>query len=320
MKHPKALAYLAFGIVSFVWGTTYLAIRVGIETLPTFLFAGVRFSLAGAVLLAICAMRGEAIPRAWRDWWNMAIVGLCMVGVGNVAVIWAEHHVSSGFAALLVATAPFWMAAMERLRPHGDRVSLRKKIGMTIGFGGVVILVYPFLGGDSFNVMFLLGVLALQLGSIVWNLGSIRSKYYPIKSSPLMSAAMQMLTGGVMVATVGFLRGEASEFEFTTRTLIAFSYLVVFGSIIAYTSYVYALAHLPTSTVSLYAYINPVVAVFLGWLILAEPIGWNALVAMVVIFAGVALVQTAPKKRVALVPPVSDSEPVVMPERRAMAR
>jgi drug/metabolite transporter (DMT)-like permease len=298
VKHPRALAYLAFAIVSFVWGTTYLAIRVAIETLPTFLFAGLRFTGAGIVLLALCALRGEKIPRDWRFWREAAIVGFLMVGFGNIAVVWSEHYVSSGFAALLVAAAPFWMAIMERIR-GAAQLSNRKRLGMLIGFAGVVILVWPHVGGDSFNLMFILGVIAIQIGSIAWNYGSIRSKYRPIDAPPLVSAAMQMLTGGALVTAIGLFRGEAPDFYFTTRTLAAFLYLLVFGSIVAYGAYVYALAHLPTSTVSLYAYINPVVAVFLGWLILSEPLGWNALVAMVVIFSGVALVQTGAKSKAA---------------------
>lgn len=296
MKHERTLAYLAFGVVCIVWGTTYLAIRVGIESLPTFLFSGTRFTAAGAILLLICALRGEKIPREIEHWKSAAIVGLLLVGVGNIAVVWAEHYVSSGFAALLVAIAPFWMALMERLRGTTDRLTTRKRIGMLIGFLGVAILLLPALDPRGINVMFLAGVVVLQIGSICWNYGSIRSKYHPIPASPLVTAAMQMLTGGVVVLLIGFALGEASSFHFTTRTLIAYLYLLVFGSIVAYGAYVYALAKLPTSTVSLYAYVNPAVAVLLGWLILNEPIGWNALVAMVVIFAGVAMVQTSPRQ------------------------
>lgn len=297
MKHERALAYLAFAIVCLVWGTTYLGIAIAIETLPTFLFAGSRFAIAGAVLLLVCALRGQTIPRSLDDWKNAAMVGLLLVGVGNIAVVWAEHHVSSGFAALLVAIAPFWMALLERLRGSTDRLTTRKKIGMLIGFSGVAILVSPALNPADVNTRFLLGVVVLQIGSICWNYGSIRSKYHPVKASPLVAAAMQMLTGGLVVLAIGFARGEASSFVFNQRTLAAYLYLLIFGSIIAYGAYVYALAKLPTSTVSLYAYVNPVVAVVLGWLVLDEPLGWDSLVAMLVIFAGVALVQTAPRVR-----------------------
>ena len=299
MKQERVLAYAAFVTVCILWGTTYLAIRVAIETLPTFLFAGIRFGLAGAILLAICALRGEKIPTRRADWINSTIVGLLMVGVGNVAVVWAEKYVPSGFAALLVATSPFWMAILETMRGNHDHLTPRKKFGMLVGFGGVVLLVLPALRGSGghFDLYFLLGVLVLQLGSFAWNVGSVRSKYHPVPAKPLVSAAMQMLTGGIAVALIGFARGETSHFVFTQRTLIAFLYLMIFGSIIAYGAYVYALAKLPTSTVSLYAYVNPAVAVFLGWLILHEPLGIRDIAAMAVILAGVALVQSGPKKQ-----------------------
>jgi drug/metabolite transporter (DMT)-like permease len=294
MKRERLLAFAAFVTVCIVWGTTYLGIAVAIETLPTFLFPGLRFSIAGAVLLAICLFRGYRLPTARADWLNIFLIGVLMVGVANLAVVWAEHHVSSGFAALLVATAPFWMALLELMRRHGERLTRRKVVGMAVGFAGVAVLVAPELRFEGTGGMFLLGVLALQVGSIAWNLGSIRSKYHMSASlPPLLSAALQMLAGGIVVAVIGLARGEAAQFVFSTRSLIAFLYLVIFGSIVAYGAYVYALSKLPTSTISLYAYVNPLVAVYLGWLILDERIGWNALLAMVVIFAGMALVQTA---------------------------
>lgn len=293
MKKETPLAWAAFVIVCLVWGTTYLAIRVAIETLPTFLFPGIRFTAAGLILMTIRLAMGDRLPRSRGEWLNLALIGGLMIGVGNVAVVWAEHSVTSGFAALLVATAPFWMAAMESLRASGERVNRSKVAGMAVGFSGVVLLVLPELTGSKFDLRFLLGVLALQAGTIAWNFGSIRSKYHPPRTSPLMSAALQMLLGGVMVGVVGLARGEAAVFRFNGRTLAAFLYLMVFGSIVAYGAYVYALAHLKTSTVSLYAYFNPAVAVYLGWLILDEPLGWNAILAMVVILTGMAIVQRA---------------------------
>jgi drug/metabolite transporter (DMT)-like permease len=303
VKRERILAWLAFGTICIVWGTTYVAIAIGIETLPTLLFAGSRFAIAGAVLLAICALRGEAIPRDRRAWSHMALVGFLMVGIANVAVVWAEHYVSSGFAALLVATAPIWMAVLESLRRDGERVNLLKVAGMAIGFGGVALLIAPGLEAAEMNSMFLAGVVVLQLGSIAWNYGSIRSKYHPIAATPLVSAGMQMLTGGVMVSILGFATGEAGQFAFSARTLIAFLYLVFFGSVLAYGAYVYALSKLPTSTVSLYAYINPLVAVFLGWALLSEPVGAQAIIAMLVIFAGVALVRAGRARPIPLSAP-----------------
>lgn len=292
IRSDKALAYFAFITVCLVWGTTYLGIRIAIESLPTFLFAGMRFTIAGAILLAICAMRGERMPRGLREWGNLSFIGLLMVGVGNLAVVYAEHSISSGFAALLVATSPFWMASLEALRKEGERLTARKLAGMIIGFSGVAVLVAPEVAPGSFNRAFLLGVIAIQLGSIGWDYGSIRAKYHPVAVSPLVSAGAQMLTGGLVVTIIGSFAGEWPRFVFTTRTFLAFSYLVVFGSILAYGAYVYALSKLRTSTVALYAYVNPAIAVVLGRAILNEPLGVRAIGAMTIILCGVALVQS----------------------------
>ena len=309
-SESKFLAYLAFATVSFVWGTTYLAIAIAIETLPNLLFPGMRFALGGAILLAIRVLQGGKLPRKASDWRNLAVIGVLMVGVGNVAVVWAEHHISSGFAALLVATAPLWMAFLERLRRSGERLSGRKLAGLLVGFSGVAVLVFPELGADELNVLFFLGVLVTQLGTIGWDLGSIISKYHlSVELDPLVSASLQMICGGLIVGTLGVFNGEAATLHFSRRSLAAFLYLVVFGSVIAYGAYVYALSKLPTSVVLLYSYINPVVAVFLGWLILDETITPNAIVGMLVIFAGVAMVQTRGRGgSAAASPPVATGE------------
>ena len=308
MKHEKAAAYSAFAIVCVVWGTTYLFIRIALETIPPLLLTGSRFTVAGLILLLIARLRGESVPRDFRTLLNLAFVGLLLVGVGNLAVVWAEQWVPSGLAALLVATAPFWMAIIEAFRSNGERVSLRGGIGMLIGFVGVAMLVTP--GGGmtgKWSAAFLLGALAIQIGGACWQYGSAHAKY-KLKHVPLLSsAALQMFFGGVIVSIVGFSIGEASRFVLTPRTLGALVYLTIFGSIVAYSAYVFALAHMSTTHTSLYAYVNPVVAVFLGWLILDEPLTWVSVVAMFIILAGVALVQTAGLKKNAAVVPV---EPV----------
>lgn len=291
-RREAVLAWIAFAIVCVVWGTTYLAIRIAIETVPTLLLAGFRFTLAGAILLGACALFGQKIPRRVSDWWTLTIVGFLLIGVGNVVVVWAEHFMTSGFAALLVATAPSWMAVIESIRTRGSVLTGRKAIGLAIGFSGVALLVAPDLRPSAFDSKFLLGVIALQAGAICWNLGSVISKYRPVESSTLAAAAVQMLMGGIIVLTGGLLTGELSQLSVNTRTLTAWLYLMVFGSIIAYGAYVYALSKLSTSTVSLYAYINPVIAVVVGWLILDEPLGWRAIAAMTIILFGAAMVQS----------------------------
>jgi drug/metabolite transporter (DMT)-like permease len=293
MKGDKALAWIAFAIVCVVWGTTYLGIRIAIETIPPLLLTGVRFTTGGLVMLAIARWRGETIPRDVRTLGNLAIVGLLMVGVGNLAVVWAEQWVPSGMAALLVATSPFWAAMLELFRREGERLDVRAGLGMAAGFVGVALLVTPGSAGASFGSHFILGALAIQLGAASWQFGSMRSKYH-LKEVPLLaSAALQMLFGGVVVLVMGMLIGELPRFHVNPRTFGALLYLTIAGSVIAYSAYVYALAHLPTTRTALYAYINPVVAVILGWLILNESLTWLSVIAMAVILAGVALVQTA---------------------------
>lgn len=297
MKRERALAITAFTIVCVVWGTTYLAIRVAVETIPPLLLTSIRFVIAGIVMLGIARLRGERIPTRRSTLANLAFVGFLMVGIGNLAVVWAEQWVPSGLAALFVATAPFWMALMEMFRTGGERLDKRGAFGMFIGFVGVALLVTPKGAGGSYDMHFVLGALAIQFGSMAWQLGSVRGKYY-LKDVPLLaSASLQMLFGGIIVGIVGLLIGEPARLSFTPRTFWALAYLTIFGSIIAYSAYVYALAHMRTTQSSLYAYVNPVVAVILGRLILGEQLTWLSIVAMVVILGGVALVQTAAMRR-----------------------
>jgi drug/metabolite transporter (DMT)-like permease len=303
MKHEKTLAGLAFATVCVVWGTTYLGIAISLETIPPLLMTGSRFTVAGLLLLGIAKLRGEKTPTDRRTLGNLALIGFLMVGVGNLAVVWAEQYVPSGIAALLVATAPFWMAIIELFRSAGERVSLQGGIGMLLGFCGVALLVTPGGSGGKLSTGFILGALAIQVGGMCWQLGSAHGKYN-LKHVPLISSsALQMLFGGVIVTTVGLLIGEAPRLSLTPRTFAAWAYLTIFGSIIAYSAYIFALAHMRTTVSALYAYVNPVVAVFLGWLILSERLTGMSVVAMFVILAGVALVQTAGwRKKTATVP------------------
>lgn len=299
MKHEKAFAYAAFATVCIVWGTTYLAIRIAIETIPPLLMTAFRFTVAGVIMLAIARWRGEQFPRSRAVLGNLALIGFLMVAVGNLSVVWAEQWVPSGMAALFVATAPFWMAIIEAFRRGGERLDVRGTIGMLIGFAGVAMLVTPGGAGASWGAKFLIGGLAIQLGGFCWQFGTFRGKYYT-KGVPLFtSSGLQMLIGGLIVGIVGFAVGEGPRFHVTPKTFGALLYLTLFGSVIAYSAYVYALAHIRTTKLSLYAYINPAVAVLLGWLILDEQLTWVSVLAMVVILGGVALVQSSGWKRAA---------------------
>jgi drug/metabolite transporter (DMT)-like permease len=294
-RREKIAAYCAWAAVCFFWGTTYLAIRVGLETMPPMLFAGTRFLTAGVAVFAFMYIwRGARLPRG-REWLDLSIVGLMLLGVGTGLVVWAEQWVPSGPAALLVATSPFWVAGLERARSDGERTSLRAVVGMLIGFAGLALLVAPGLFGLTHSGHYLLGMLALQVACASWSAGSVYAKHHQTGVTPMMSAAVQMLVAGVALTLIGTVKGEWHEVRFSTRSLTAFAYLVVFGSIVAYGSYTYAIQKLPLSIVSTYSYINPLIAVLLGWAVLSEPLGWRVVGATTIILSGVALVRTAGK-------------------------
>ncbi|MFL6257306.1 MAG: EamA family transporter, partial [Pyrinomonadaceae bacterium] len=253
-------AYGAWAAVCFFWGTTYLAIRVGLEDFQPTLFAGLRFLIAGSVLfLVMSRQRGARLPIG-REWLHLGVVGLMLLGVGNGAVVWAEQWVPSGMAALLVATSPFWAAALERLQKDGERVGVRGLLGMAVGFGGLAMLVGPQLFGAELNGKYVLGVVIIQVGSFFWQAGSVYSKLRPVGVSPLMASAVQMLWAGVVLTIAGTLVGEWSGMRFSARGAGALLYLIVFGSIVAYSAYMYAIQKLPLPLVSTYSYVNPLVA------------------------------------------------------------
>ena len=295
MGREKLGAYGAWAAVCFFWGTTYLAIAVGLESFQPTLFAGLRFVVAGGLLFFVMSrQRGARLPIG-REWLDLGVIGLMLLGVGNGAVVWAEQWVPSGMAALLVATSPFWAAALERLQKDGERVGVRGLLGMAVGFGGLAMLVGPQLFGGALNGRYLLGVVIIQVGCFFWQAGSVYAKWRPTGVSPLMASAVQMLWAGLALTLAGTLAGEWSGMRFSARSAGALLYLIVFGSIVAYSAYMYAIQKLPLPLVSTYSYVNPLVALALGWLVLSEPLGWYEGGAALVILLGVALVKTSPK-------------------------
>ena len=296
---PARRAYAAFIITSIVWGTTYLAIRIALETIPPMLMASARWIVAGTVLIAALAARGEKLPGP-REWPALTILGILLLGFGNGAVVWAELTVPSGLTAVLVATVPFWMvgidAAANRTAPAAtaDPLATRRVIGLIVGFSGIVLLVWPELKVSGARG-FLTGVISTQIACIGWALGSSyakrRARTGAVEENVLASAAFEMLFGGVALLVVGVALGEWSRVAFTTRTTLALAHLIVFGSIAGFTAYVYALKHLPMATVSLYAYINPLIAVVLGVLILHEPFSVRMAAAAAIVLAGMAMVR-----------------------------
>ena len=284
-------AYAAWIAVCVIWGTTYLGIRVALETIPPATLGALRYTIAGSILAIILVARGERLPGPahWRGLW---LLGFLMIGLGNGGVIWAEQWVPSGTAAVILASTPFWMAGLESVLPGGERLSLQGVTGLVIGFLGILLLVWPELtvGGDL-GRQFAVGVVALQIAEIGWALGSTYSRRHAREENAFGNAAVQMIFGGVILAIVATVRGEWSQLTFTWRSGAAELYLIVFGSLVGYTAYVYALKHLPISTVSLYAYVNPVIAVILGTVLLGETFGWRVVVAPLIVVAGVAVVK-----------------------------
>jgi drug/metabolite transporter (DMT)-like permease len=284
------LAYLAWIAVCLIWGTTYLGIRIALETIPPALVGAIRYTIAGVILTAVLHRRGERMPPR-SSWGGLALVGGLLIAIGNGGVIWAEQFVPSGFAALLVAAAPFWMASIEALLPGGERITIRVVTGLLIGFSGILLLVWPDLTvGGAVGRQFALGVVALQIACLGWALGSSYSKRHG-EENALSAAALQMVFGGLIMAAMATALGEWRSLTFTPRSLAAELYLLFVGSLLGYPAYVFALKHLPVSTVSLYAYINPVIAVVLGTLLLDEPFGPRVILAGALVFLGSAVVR-----------------------------
>jgi len=280
--------------VCLVWGTTYLAIRIALRTIPPLLMGGMRYLTAGAVLATMLALRGNRLPGPGA-WPSLALLGLLLIGLGNGGVVWAEQTVTSGLTAVLVATSPFWMVGLDAMMSHGDRLTPRRIVGLIVGFSGIVMLVWPELQVATERRAFLSGVVAAQIACIGWAIGSTyarrRGHTAARDENVLATAAFEMLFGGIFLLLAGLVRGEAAWLTFTPRTTAALAYLTVFGSIAGFTAYAYALKHLPVATVSLYAYVNPVIAVVLGTVLLKEPFNLRMGVAAAVVLAGTAIVK-----------------------------
>jgi drug/metabolite transporter (DMT)-like permease len=290
-KRERKLALLAWIAVCLIWGTTYLGIRITLETMPPMLMAGLRWTIAGGGLTAYMALRGEPMLPV-SAWPSAALLGFLLLVLGNGGVVWAEVWVPSGLTAVVVASSPFWMTGVEALRSDGERMRWRTAAGLVVGFSGILVLVWPELvRGGARGRGFLVGILCLQVACLGWSIGSSYSKRHGRHENVFSATALQMLAGGVMMLAIGSVRGEWHAFGFTARTAAAFVYLATVGAIGGFVAYTYALRHLPVSLVSLYAYINPVIAVALGVAVLGEPFTMRMAVAAGLVFGGVAIVR-----------------------------
>jgi drug/metabolite transporter (DMT)-like permease len=319
----RARLAIAFASVYIIWGSTYLAIRFALETLPAFSMAGVRFLISGGVLYAIARLTGAPAPRR-IEWRSAAVVGAALLLGGNGGVVLAERSVPSGMAALLVATLPLWMAGLQAAQlgrlPRG-----RTALGLLVGFLGVAILVGPGAGGTGVS---LIGVALLLLASLSWAAGSLYSREAPLPRSSILSTAMQMLCGGVLLLVAGGATGEwahLGDAHASTRSLLALGYLITFGALIGYTAYIWLLRNTTPARVATYAYVNPLVAVLLGWALAGESLSWRIGLAAAIIVSSVMLTIGAPARREDASSPrgsasatiSGDARPDGEPERRA---
>ncbi len=289
------LAYLALAAVCLFWGTTYLGIRVALESFPPLYLIAIRYVISGGVLLAAAAVGGAVIPRG-RELWQTAVCGAICIGVGNGFLAIAELYIPSGLAALFYTVAPFWMIGIDALLPGGKRPLPVTLGGLAIGLAGVAFLVYPAAVREGFQGKQLLGFLLIQISTAGWVIGSLLQKRVNTKAQPFVSGAVQQLAAGLAVFVPAGIF-EKVPHAISTPSLLAISYLVVFGSLVGFTAFIYSMAKLPVAVASLYTFINPVVAMFLGGLLYKEPFGSRELTAMLIIFVGIAVVRWSESRR-----------------------
>lgn len=284
---------LALATVYLVWGSTYLAIRVGVRDLPPFLFAGARFVAAGVLMLGWARWRGMPLPRRGRDWLTIVVAAVTMLVIGNGLVTWSEQWVESNQAALIVATSALWIAWFGTLGGRGEALDRLTLAGLLLGFGGVAVLVG---GGLRLQAAPPLAYLGLLAAAMTWGAGSVYLRRHALDCSALVGAALQMLVAGLLMGGIGLAGGELPRWTWTADALWALLYLTLLGSCVAYAAYFWLVQQVTPAVLGTYAYVNPAVAVLLGWLLLGEwlsPMQWMG---TLVILAGVALVTLASRR------------------------
>lgn len=294
MTESRALRVaIAFAIVYLVWGSTYLAIRIGVQTLPPALFSGVRFLIAGVLMLLYARYRGAQLPRSRRDWLTIGVTAVLMLVGGNGLVTWSEQWVESNQAALIIATSALWIAWMGTWGEHGERPNRLTVLGLALGFGGVALLV---LSGLRLRVAPGAAYAALIFSPICWAAGSIGSRRAPVSCPPAMTAALQMLIAGLVLSAIGVAVGEPARWSLTPGGAWTLAYLVIFGSCLAYGAYFWLVHEVPPAQLGTYAYVNPAIAVVLGWWLLHERLNDAQILGTAIILAGVLLVTWASRK------------------------
>lgn len=299
-KEPaKALVIAAFAALYIIWGSTYLAIVIAVRNIPPFLMIGIRFFIAGIILYLWCRLQGQSTPPI-KSVANISLAGLLILFFGNGSLVWVEQYISTGLAAIIVATVPLWFVLLDKRQWKYHFSNKFIITGLLVGFAGVLTL---FAGNSSLrsadNKMQVISFIVLLSGSIMWAVGSLYSKYKPTEGSTGMKAAIQMMTAGVIAFIVGIVSGELNQFSWSHiswNVVAAILYLITFGSLIGYMSYVWLLSVRPPAQVGTYAYVNPLVAVLLGWLIVDEQITWHQVIALSIILTGVIIVNLSKEK------------------------
>ncbi len=294
MARPRPPAVLlAHAAVWLIWGSTYLGIRVVLETLPPFSMAAVRFLVAGSLLFGWALLRGARLPRL-AEWKPALLLGALLILVGHGAVIWAEQRISSGLAALLVAVEPLWIVLLQ-LHPKEKTPPGRVWAGVLLGFAGLVLLLAPWETGGARDVD-LAGAVVVIVGALAWAIGSLAGRRAPLPEPPALGTGMQMLSGALFLALAALVRGEPARIAWhavSARSLLALAYLTVFGSLIAFSAYVFLMKNVPPAEASTYAFVNPLVAVFVGWLLGGETVTPRMLAAAAIIVTAVVLITFA---------------------------
>jgi drug/metabolite transporter (DMT)-like permease len=284
---------LAFATVYLVWGSTYLAIRIGVNDAPAILFAGLRFLLAAPIMLVYAWFRGARLPRSWRDWGIIIATALLMLVGANGLVTWSEQWVDSNQAALIVATSALWMAWFGTWGARGERLPPLTFAGLLMGFAGVAVLVGA---GLQLQQAPWPAYAALLLSPVLWAAGSVVSRRYPTTSAPLMTAALQMLVTGVVMTTLGVLHGDVARWHPGASALGALIYLAVLGSCVAYGAYYWLVHEVTPAQLGTYAYVNPAVAVLLGWWVLGEALHSTQMLGTAIVLVSVILVTVASRR------------------------
>jgi drug/metabolite transporter (DMT)-like permease len=284
---------ISFGLVYFFWGSTYLAILISVRYFPAALMGALRFLISGAIMLAWCALTGKKIKISRQDMWRLLLIGVLLLTGGNVVLAWTENFINSGLAAMIVAVVPIWVALIEALI-GGDRLNARGWIGLLLGIVGLLVLLWPDISsGTTIGRRDLIVACVLMLGALSWALGSVCSHRFKLSIGPFAATGWEMFLAGCVNGVIALALGDVHHANWSRTGWFAIAYLVTFGSLVGFTAYIWLLEHVPTPKVATYAYVNPIVAVFLGWLIRGERLDGYMLIGMIVIVAAVVLVTTS---------------------------